>query len=199
MDSDALIALILAGLVLAGSPGPNTMSLAAAGAAFGAPRSFAYMVGLAVGMFAVMVIVASGVVAMLLAVPGIAPVATVAALLYFVYLAWKIAKAPPLSEADPKARAPSLGDGLLQSLINPKGYAAMLALFASHTLIVASLVNDAALKIAVTMAIIVFVNVVWLYVGAGLARTFRSPRANRIINITFAVLLLASAALLIPH
>jgi threonine/homoserine/homoserine lactone efflux protein len=175
------------------------MSLAAAGAAFGAPRSFAYMVGLAVGMFAVMVIVASGVVAMLLAVPGIAPVATVAALLYFVYLAWKIAKAPPLSEADPKARAPSLGDGLLQSLINPKGYAAMLALFASHTLIVASLVNDAALKIAVTMAIIVFVNVVWLYVGAGLARTFRSPRANRIINITFAVLLLASAALLIPH
>jgi threonine/homoserine/homoserine lactone efflux protein len=104
-----------------------------------------------------------------------------------------------LSEADPKARAPSLGDGLLQSLINPKGYAAMLALFASHTLIVASLVNDAALKIAVTMAIIVFVNVVWLYVGAGLARTFRSPRANRIINITFAVLLLASAALLIPH
>jgi threonine/homoserine/homoserine lactone efflux protein len=199
MDFDALIALILAGLVLAGSPGPNTMSLAAAGAAFGAPRSFAYMVGLAVGMFAVMVIVASGVVAMLLAVPGIAPVATVAALLYFVYLAWKIAKAPPLSEADPKARAPSLGDGLLQSLINPKGYAAMLALFASHTLIVASLVNDAALKIAVTMAIIVFVNVVWLYVGAGLARTFRSPRANRIINITFAVLLLASAGLLIPH
>jgi threonine/homoserine/homoserine lactone efflux protein len=41
MDSDALIALILAGLVLAGSPGPNTMSLAAAGAACGAQRSLA--------------------------------------------------------------------------------------------------------------------------------------------------------------
>jgi len=41
--------------------------------------------------------------------------------------------------------------------------------------------------------------VVWLYVGAVLARSFRSPRANRIINISFAVLLLASAALLIPH
>jgi threonine/homoserine/homoserine lactone efflux protein len=39
MNPDALIALILAGLVLAGSPGPNTMSLAAAGAAFGARRS----------------------------------------------------------------------------------------------------------------------------------------------------------------
>ena len=50
MDSDALIALILAGLVLAGSPGPNTMSLAAAGAAYGARRSVPFMSGLAVGM-----------------------------------------------------------------------------------------------------------------------------------------------------
>ncbi len=199
MDTDALIALIIAGLVLAGSPGPNTMSLAAAGAAFGAKRSIAYMIGLAFGMLAVMVIVASGVVAMLLAVPGVAPVATGAALLYFVYLAWKIATAPPLSAANADARAPSLTDGLLLSLVNPKGYAAMLALFASHTLIVASVARDAALKIAVTMVIIVFVNVVWLFVGAALARIFRSPRASRIINITFAVLLLASAALLILH
>jgi len=199
MDPDALIALILAGLVLAGSPGPNTMSLAAAGAAFGAQRSFAYMIGLALGMLAVMVIVASGVVAMLLAVPGVAPVATIAALLYFVYLAWKIAMAPPLATADADAKAPSLTDGLLLSLVNPKGYAAMLALFASHTLIATSLVTDAALKIAVTMVIIVFVNVAWLYVGAALARTFRSKRASRIINVTFAILLLASAALLIPH
>jgi threonine/homoserine/homoserine lactone efflux protein len=199
MDSDALLALILAGLVLAGSPGPNTMSLAAAGAAFGARRSVAYMVGLALGMLAVMVIVASGVVAMLLAVPGIAPVATIAALLYFIYLAWKIATAPPLSEGGAERRAPSLTDGLLQSLVNPKGYAAMLALFASHTLIAARLLSDAALKIAVTMVIIAFVNLIWLYVGSGLARSFRSPRSNRIINITFAVLLLASAVLLIPH
>src|SRR3954467_11788831 len=132
MDADALIALILAGLVLAGSPGPNTMSLAAAGAAFGACRSIAYMIGLAIGMLGVVILVASGVVAMLLAVPGIAPVATVAALLYFVYLAWKIATAPPLSENAQERRVPSLVDGLFQSLVNPKGYAAMLALFSSH-------------------------------------------------------------------
>jgi threonine/homoserine/homoserine lactone efflux protein len=199
MDSDALLALILAGLVLAGSPGPNTMSLAAAGAAFGARRSLAYMVGLAIGMLAVMIIVASGVVAMLLAVPGIAPVATIVALLYFVYLAWKIASAPPLSKGGPERPAPSLTDGLLLSLVNPKGYAAMLALFASHTLIPDRLLADAVLKIAVTMAIIVAVNLVWLYVGAGLARYFRSPRASRILNVTFAILLLASAALLIPR
>src|SRR3954467_2792676 len=104
MDSDALLALILAGLVLAGSPAPNTMSLAAAGAPLGARRSILYMIGLAIGMLGVMIIVASGVVAMLLAVPGIAPVATIAALLYFVYLASTIPPPPPLTHAPAQPR-----------------------------------------------------------------------------------------------
>ena len=199
IDLGTLLAFIVAGLVLAGSPGPNTMSLAATGAAFGARRSIGYMIGLALGMLGVTIVVASGVVAMLLAVPGIAPVATIAALLYFVYLAWKIATAPPLSDGQQERRVPSVIDGVLLSLVNPKGYAAMLALFSGHMLIAGGILADAVLKIAVAMTIIVLVNLVWLFVGAGMARYFRSPRASRIINIAFAVLLLASAALLIPH
>jgi threonine/homoserine/homoserine lactone efflux protein len=48
------------------------------------------------------------------------------------------------------------------------------------------------------MAIIVLVNIVWLLVGAGLARYLRSPRASRILNLAFAALLLASAVALLP-
>ena len=199
MPTDGLIAFLLAALVLAGSPGPNTMSLAAAGAAFGARRSVAYMIGLALGMLAVMVIVASGVVAMLVAVPGIAPVATIGSVIYFVYLAWKIATAPPLSEADGGRAAPSFLAGVSLSLVNPKGYAAMLALFAGHRLVATGLIADAALKIALTIAVILLVNLVWLLVGAALARLARNPRVSRAINLVFAALLLASAALLIPH
>jgi threonine/homoserine/homoserine lactone efflux protein len=198
MDTEALLALIGAGLALAGSPGPNTMSLAAAGAAYGARRSLAYMAGLAFGMLLVMIIVATGVVGMLLTVPGVAPVAAIAAVLYFVYLAWRIATAPPLSERTATGPAPSLVAGLALSLTNPKGYAAMLALFSGHIIIAGNLAADAALKIAVTMAIIVLVNIVWLLVGAGLARYLRSPRASRVLNLTFAALLLASAVALLP-
>jgi threonine/homoserine/homoserine lactone efflux protein len=198
MESGALLALIGAGLALAGSPGPNTMSLAAAGAAYGARRSLGFMAGLALGMLAVMIIVASGVVGMLLTVPGVAPVAAIAAVLYFVYLAWRIATAPPLSEKSKTQPAPSIVAGLALSLTNPKGYAAMLALFSGHIVLRGRLLADAGLKIAVTMAIIVLVNVVWLSVGAGLARYLRSPRASRILNLAFAALLLASAVLLLP-
>jgi threonine/homoserine/homoserine lactone efflux protein len=198
MDTEALLALIGAGLALVGSPGPNTMSLAAAGAAFGVQRSFPFMAGLAIGMLAVIVIVASGTVAMLLAVPGIAPVLAVAAVVYFVYLAWKIATAKPATETTAQGRAPSTLAGVLQSLVNPKGYAAMLALFAGHTVLTARPLADAVLKTGICTAIIVLVNVVWLFVGTGLGRTVRTPRASRILNLTFAVLLLASAVALLP-
>jgi threonine/homoserine/homoserine lactone efflux protein len=40
--------------------------------------------------------------------------------------------------------------------------------------------------------IIAAVNIAWLFMGAALTRFFRDPRANRIINVTFAVLLIAS-------
>ena len=37
-------------------------------------------------------------------------------------------------------------------------------------------------------------HIAWLSVGAALTRLFRDPRTNRAINVTFAVLLVASVA-----
>jgi threonine/homoserine/homoserine lactone efflux protein len=198
MDTGAFLALIGAGLALAGSPGPNTMSLAAAGAAYGARRSFGFMAGLASGMLLVMIVVATGVVGMLLAVPGVAPLAAIAAVVYFIYLAWRIATAPPLSEQTAAGSAPSKVAGVALSLTNPKGYVAMLALFSGHIVLPGHLIADAGLKIAVTLVIIVVVNIAWLLVGSGLARHLRSKRASRVLNLAFAALLLASAVLLLP-
>lgn len=191
---EALPGFVLAALALAGSPGPNTLSLAATGAAFGARRGVPYMAGLAFGMLLVIAIAASGVTGMLLAIPGVAPVVVALAALYFVYLAWQIATAPPLAEHDGSLREPSFLAGVLLSLVNPKGYAAMAAMFSGFVLIRERLALDIALKVAVLMAVIVSVNVAWLFAGAALTRFFREPRTNLIINVTFAVLLLASVA-----
>ncbi len=45
---------------------------------------------------------------------------------------------------------------------------------------------------AVLVLIITAVNVAWLFAGAALTRLFREPRTNRVINVAFAVLLVAS-------
>jgi threonine/homoserine/homoserine lactone efflux protein len=189
---EALPGFLLAAVALAGSPGPATLSLTATGAAFGACRGAAYLAGIVVGMMAVMAIVASGLVGLLLAVPGATPVVTVLAAAYFLYLAWRIATAPPLSEAAGQRRAPTFTGGLLLSLVNPKGYAAMAALYSGFVLVHDRLALDVAAKMAVLVLIITAVNVAWLFAGAALTRLFRRPRTNRAINIAFAALLVAS-------
>ncbi len=192
---DALSRFLLAALALAGSPGPATLSLTATGAAFGAGRGMAYLAGIVVGMVLVMAAVAAGLVGLVMAVPGVTPVVTVLAAAYFLYLAWRIATAPPLTEDGGGRQAPTFVAGLALSLVNPKGYAAMAALYSGFVLVPDRMGADIAAKMTVLTAIIVAVNVSWLLAGAGLTRFFREPRSNRLINVAFAVLLVASVAL----
>lgn len=189
-----LLGFVLAGFALAGSPGPNTLSLAATGAAFGARRGLAYMAGLNVGMLAVMAVTASGLIGMLLAIPGAKPAITAAAAAYFVYLAWRIATAPPLGADAGDRRQPSFLAGVTLSLVNPKAYAAMAALFSGFVLVPGRVGPDVAAKIAALAVVIIVVNIAWLGSGAALTRVFRDPRASRALNLGFAALLLASVA-----
>ena len=189
---DGWIGFTLAALALAGSPGPATLSLAATGAAFGAARGLFYLVGIVFGMVGVIAIVASGVAGLILAVPGVAPVVIALSALYFLYLAFRIATAPPLAGTAGHGRPPGFPAGLLLSLVNPKGYAAMAALFSGFVLVAEDRTHDFVLKLAILVAVMVAVNLSWLYAGAAMTRLFRDPRSNRIVNIIFAALLVAS-------
>jgi threonine/homoserine/homoserine lactone efflux protein len=191
---DGLLGFMLAGLALVGSPGPATLSLAAAGAAFGARRSLGYMAGIVIGLVGVMGIAAAGVIGVLLSVPGAKPMVIAAAAAYFAYLAYRIATAPPLTEGGRAGRRPSFAGGVFLSLVNPKGYAAMAALFSGFVLVRERLALDAALKATILLALMIAVDLAWLCAGAALTRLFREPRTNRAINVTFAVLLVASVA-----
>lgn len=192
---EGLSGFLLAAVALAGSPGPATLSLAAAGAAFGPRHAIGYLAGIVLGMVVVMAITASGMVGLLLALPGVTPVVTVVAAAYFLWLAYRIASAPPLAEADGASRPPTFIGGFGLSLINPKGYAAMAALFSGFILVQEHLALDALVKIAMLTMLIVAVNLVWLLSGTLLTRCFRNPRSNRLVNVAFALLLLVSVAL----
>jgi threonine/homoserine/homoserine lactone efflux protein len=189
---ETLGSFILAALALAGSPGPNTLSLAAVGAAFGRRSGLGYMAGMTLGMLIVITIVGSGISALVFALPGVAPVVTVAAAAYFLYLAWRIATAPPIGAARADRGVPKWYEGTGLSLVNPKAYAAMAAMFSGFVLIDGAPFGDGLAKAAMLVGVIVFVNLCWLTAGAFLTRFFRDPRTSRIINVTFAVLLIAS-------
>ena len=187
-----ILTLLLASLVIMGSPGPSTISATAMGAAYGFRRSLGYVSGLIVGTVAVLLAVAAGVVAVLLSVPHGALVLTVVSAVYILYLAFKIATAPPLSRRDDQVSAPAFSGGFLLAVANPKAYLAIAAVFAGVSLFQDRRLLDATVKIALLTAMIVVIHMIWLLVGASLSRFLQRPKVSRIVNISLAILLVVT-------
>lgn len=185
---------LLTTLVLVGSPGPNTMSVAAVGAAYGKRRGLPYLTGICLGVLLVVMLVGTGVAALILSFPGVAPVVTMLAAVYLVYLAYRIATAKPIVRVDGTSlsQAPAWYAGVALAVANPKAYAAVGASFSQHTLVAHSAWQDALFKASLFMAAIVLVNLVWLHVGAAIASQLADPDRSRWVNQVFAALLLIS-------
>lgn len=188
-----LLTLILASTVVMGSPGPSTMSALAVSAAFGFRRSMVYVVGLMLGTGAVLVAVATGLIAMLLSLPALGHVLIYASTLYILYLAWQIANAPPLADQPADVPSPLFTPGFVLAVANPKAWFAIAAVFTASTLVNSSSALDAGLKIAVLAGMIVVIHLAWVFAGASLSRFLRDPVISRIANVVFALVLVATA------
>jgi threonine/homoserine/homoserine lactone efflux protein len=190
----AVGALLASALAIMGSPGPTTLSLVAAGSAYGARACLRYLAGLVLGTLVVLLAVAAGITAALLAVPALSTALLAVSAAYILWLAYHIATAPPLGAPAAGAVAPSLAAGVLLGVANPKAWVAIGAVFASATLASGAL-TDAAEKVALLSAIVVLIHVVWLAVGVSLAPLLRDPRRSRAVNLTLATALVGAVAL----
>jgi threonine/homoserine/homoserine lactone efflux protein len=186
--------LILASLAIMGTPGPSTMSLVAAVVVYGVRHSLAYCAGLVAGTMAVLLAVATGVTAVLLAVPAPHGVLVVAAIGYILWLAYHLATAPPLAEQTPSDRRPSFTTGMVLGIINPKAWIAIAAVFASARLAGGALA-DAALKIPLLTLMVVFIHLMWLVAGGLLMPALRHPGRTRATNIALAALMVVAGGL----
>ncbi len=195
INYDELLAFILVGFALMGSPGPATLSCAAMGAAYDIRTARNYLFGLTLGAMAVVVGVAAGVFAVIIAIPHAAEVLTVVATAYLGYLAFKIATAPPVGEPASPEDVPGFMSGLILNLSNPKAYAAFAAIFSGFQLIPQSAVQSTYFQVFLCFAILCIVNPAWLYAGNALRHMLRNEKTSRRVNIGFAVLLVASVLL----
>ena len=190
--------LLLTSLAIMGSPGPATISLTAAGSAYGVRRSLGYLSGIVAGTSIVLVAVATGITAALLAAPAIRSLLIVVSAAYILWLAYHIATAPPLAAQTATSDAPTVGGGTLLGVANPKAWVAIAAVFAS-TRLAGSATVDATTKIAVLTIMIALINASWLVAGASLAPLLRDPQRARIINIALALALIGATALAVLH
>lgn len=186
----ALAALLLSSAALMGSPGPSVLSAMAVGAAFGLRRALPYAAGLILGTCTVLAAIASGLFAALLALPGLAPALSGAATLYMLYLAWRIATAPPPGAPAAPAAPPFLA-GLALAIANPKAWLAIAAVFAGAHLADPP-AADTILKLAVLSVMVVLIHLAWLLAGNALAARLATPRLWHPTRLAFAVTLAAA-------
>lgn len=185
----AIAALLLAALVVMGSPGPATISVMALGAAFGFCRSVRYLTGIILGTITVLMVVAFGILSLLTSLPHVAPILLTASSLYMLYPACRIAMAPPLAAQTRQTRSATFLSGFLLGVANPKAYLAIGAVFAESLLPIESPLVAAFIKVGLLSGMIVVIHVIWLLVGVSLAEWLRHPVISRTINLFFAGIL----------
>lgn len=191
IDSGAAAALVVSALAIMGSPGPATISLTALGSTYGVRRSLPYLGGIVAGTAAVLLAVATGLTATLLAVPALRFVVLSLSVAYIAWLAYRVATAPPLVARTTTSPVPAFVGGAVLGVTNPKAWVAIAAVFAGATLS-KSAGADAATKVAVLTGMIVVINAAWLAAGAALAPVLSDARRARAVNVALAAALVAA-------
>jgi threonine/homoserine/homoserine lactone efflux protein len=192
MNGTAIGLFLLAAVALLGSPGPGIAALLAVTRGGGLRAGLRYYAGLQVGLALAAAISAAGLFSLLAAFPVLLKAASVVAVLYLVWLAWKIGTAP-IEDAGSAGLSASAIGGFFLGITNPKAYFAFASLMASTTLIGTGVSADAALKWALIVAVILVVDMAWVLLGAALHRAVLPPRIERAMNLVFAVAILVAA------
>lgn len=189
---EPIISLIWVTVLLLGSPGPAPLALAAVGASFGVRRGIPFLLGILLGLFGAMLGASFGIAALLTLHPKAQSVMQVLGAAYIVYLALKIATAPVIVDESGHQQAPSFADGFILNLVNPKAYAAFLAIFSQFLLpfehsLVAFMITG-----AICMLVATAVDGAWLAVGGTIRPLFTKPTSARLLRVSFGILMIAA-------
>ena len=193
MSLVATTLFLLSAFALLGTPGPGIAALLVIGKSHGFLGSLRFFAGLQAGLAIAAILCASGLLSVLSSVPGLTGLLTLAAVIYLGWLAWSIATSPVAAAPRAGEAVTTFTAGLLLGISNPKAYLGFMTLFASQTLISGSHAADALCKWLLTVAVILVVDIAWLYAGARLGRISLSARTGRYINVALGMTILAVA------
>ncbi len=185
-----LVSLAVATALLLGSPGPVPVALAATGATYGVRNGIPFLTGVVVGLTLVLMATLAGLFMLLALHPAIEIALLVLSTVYLLYIAFKIATAST-DLANQQSQAPSLKDGVIFNLINPKAYAAILALLSPLTAFDSGQVEHLIAAGAVIVLVGLLVDSLWLAFGGLLKPVFVRPQQQLAMRYTFASLLVA--------
>lgn len=193
---DAFSTLLITTALLLGSPGPATLALAAVGGSAGFRRGIPFLSGILCGLAVAIAGAGLGLVSLFTLFPATKLVMQLAGGTYILYIAWKIASAPLNSnENDARGSLPKFRDGFILNLLNPKAYAAFVAIFSQLLLPFDSAAKGLFFTALTCFAVATVVDVAWLACGRLIAPVFNHPTTARPIRVGFAAIMLLAVFL----
>lgn len=186
-----LLAAALFAIASSITPGPNVLMVAAAAGAHGLRGAWPMMLGISLGFPAMLVAIGLGLAAPAQASAQFRGFLTMAAFLWIVWLAFRIATAPMPGAASSRPPMGFLGAVGFQ-WVNPKAWLVAVAALGAFIPPGADFVAGSLVLAVLFAAVSLPCLLVWAGFGAALRRVLSSPRAFRAFSVAMGVLLAAS-------
>ena len=187
-------------LVMSGTPGPNTVLLAASGAQFGYRRTLPHGLGISAGVAAQTFLCAFGLGTLFTAFPIVQQGLRWVGAAYLVWLAWRLATNPVGARGEAGGRPMSFWEGAAFQAVNPKTW--LKAITIGSVFLPAHLapLPAATLVTAIGFGVGYPCITAWTLFGVGLRRWLQQPRQRRRFNAIMggALVVLALRMLLSP-
>ena len=191
MDFAAIISFTLFAFIAAFTPGPNNVMLAASGANYGIRQTLPHMWGVTIGFLALVLAGGLGLTSLFLTFPEIYNVMRIAALGFLFYVAWKIAKAGPVSEAS-SAKPMSFTAAFLFQWVNPKGTSVVLSAITAYIGAGDTLFRDLAIIIVIFGIATFLSTLAWAGLGKAIGRFLQNDQLRKRFNYSMAAILVVA-------
>ena len=192
MDTVTLFALISFAFVSSITPGPNNLMLMASGANYGLRRTVPHMLGVSLGHSFMVMMVGLVLLRVFDTYPRLNIVLTVLAVVYMLWLAWKIANAVPPEAKKVEGKPFTFLQAAAFQWVNPKAW------FMAITAISGYAPQDKGILFGSLLVAAVFACTnlpsitIWAWIGVQVRRFLGTAKRLRIFNITMATLLVLS-------
>jgi threonine/homoserine/homoserine lactone efflux protein len=194
--SESLLPFILFAMSATMTPGPNNVMLLASGANFGLRATGPHMLGIPLGFPFMVFAVWRGLGAVFEQLPMLHEILRWAGSAYLLWLAWKIAAAAGMGEAEKRGRPFTFLQAAGFQWVNPKAWIMAVSAFSVYSTPDMAPLPQSLLFGAVFLAISFPSCGIWTAFGSVIGRLLKSERSLRVFNGVMAALLVASVLLL---
>ena len=191
MPLDVFLALVVFSCVMAFTPGPNNIMLAASGVNFGFARTIPHMVGVTFGFAVLLAACAAGLGLLFETIPSLQLALKIAGAAYMLWLAFKVATAHLSNDDRARGQPFTFLQAVAFQWINPKAVVAALSAIALYVRPDHERADFLVMLGVLTVCTLLSVST-WAGFGVALRRFLRDPAHARLFNGAMALLLVAS-------